>query len=363
MTALELWTTSWSAPRGILRSAKIAEEGGWDGLSVVDSQNLSGDSFVVLAMAATVTERLKLQTGVTNSITRTAAALATAIASVQSVSRGRAVLGIGRGDSALAHLGRAPARLGQFERYMRHLQAYLGGDRVPFDEIVDIAMEAAPPMSELQLAEAPENSYIGWIADSQAGNRKVPVEVAASGPKVVAVAARTADRVMFALGASPERLQWGIDLAREARKEAGLDPDAIQYGAYVTCGCHQDVDTARNLVRGGLTVQTRFGVMHGKTSGPLSDSQKEVMQNLRNSYNMNQHTKGDSDQAAVLTPEFIDEYAIIGMPDRVIDRLKELEAIGIEKVVLGGSRIGETGDTEVARTLIEKEVIPAMRAG
>ena len=40
------------------------------------------------------------------------------------------VLGIGRGDSALAHLGRAPARLAWFERYLANLQAYLRGDAI-----------------------------------------------------------------------------------------------------------------------------------------------------------------------------------------------------------------------------------------
>ena len=50
---MELWTHAYSAPRGIMQSAKIAEDGGWDGISVVDSQNLSGDAFVALAMAAT----------------------------------------------------------------------------------------------------------------------------------------------------------------------------------------------------------------------------------------------------------------------------------------------------------------------
>ena len=104
---MELWTHAFSAPRAILHSAKLAEDGGWDGLSVVASQNLSGASFIALAQAANVTSRLKLQTGVTNSITRNAAAVACAIATVQSISRGRAVCGIGRGDSALAHLGRA----------------------------------------------------------------------------------------------------------------------------------------------------------------------------------------------------------------------------------------------------------------
>ena len=358
---MELWTHAFSAPRAILHSAKLAEDGGWDGLSVVDSQNLSGDSFIALAQAANVTSRLKLQTGVTNSITRNAAAVACAIATVQSISRGRAVCGIGRGDSALAHLGRAPAKLAQFERYMRHLQAYLSGDHVPFEEIGDIALEAAPPMSELQLAEAPADSHIGWIAETQKGDRKVPVAVAASGPKVIAIAARTADRVVFTLGASTERLRWGIDLVRAARTEAGLDPDAIQYGAYINCGCHPDIDTARNLVRGGLTVYTRFGVMHGKTSGPLSESQKAVMHKLRSSYNMTQHTQGDSDQAEVLTPDFIDEYAIVGTPDRVIEQLRAIEAMGIDKLILSGTRSGVDTDTEESRKLIEAEILPRFR--
>ena len=108
---MQLWMTTVAAARGAARTAQEIEAAGWDGMLVVDSQNLSGDPYVALAMAATGTTRLGLGTGVTNSVTRHAAATATAITSVNRVSNGRAVLGIGRGDSALAHLGRAPARL------------------------------------------------------------------------------------------------------------------------------------------------------------------------------------------------------------------------------------------------------------
>ncbi|MBI4082126.1 MAG: LLM class flavin-dependent oxidoreductase [Candidatus Lambdaproteobacteria bacterium] len=359
---LEIWASGASAPRGIRRVARDVEEKGWDGLSVVDSQNLSGDPFVALAMAATVTERLKLATGVTNSITRSAAVLATAIASVHSVSGGRAVLGIGRGDSALAHLGRAPARLEQFERYLRHLQAYLGGAGVPFEEIVDIPTDLAPPMAELHLADAPPDSRIAWIAESQAGDRKVPVEVAASGPRVIAIAARTADRVMFTLGADPARIRWGIALVRKARAEAGLDPDAIRYGAFIACACHPKIEVARQLVQGNLTVHARFGVMHGKTSGPLSDHQRDVMLNLRNAYDMRKHTRRDSAQAAVLTLEFIDQYAVVGTPERVIERLRALERLGLSKFILGGSRsTSEGGEAAQAKHLLETEVLPVLR--
>jgi len=156
---MQLWTTTVASARAARRQAQEIEAAGWDGMFVVDSQNLSGDPYVSLALSATVTTRLGLGTGVTNSITRHAAATATAITSVDRLSNGRAVLGIGRGDSALAHLGRAPARLKQFERYLCQLQAYLGGEAVSFAEI-DIPADWAPPMSELHLHDASASSRI-----------------------------------------------------------------------------------------------------------------------------------------------------------------------------------------------------------
>ncbi len=355
---MQIWTTGVAGPRRAARAAAEMEAAGWDGFLVVDSQNLSGDPYVALAMAATATARIGLGTGVTNSVTRHAAVTAGSIASIQLLSGGRAVLGIGRGDSALAHLGRAPARLASFERYLRQLQTYLRGEAVPFEEI-DIPVETAPPMSELELADAPEASRIGWIAERGA---KVPVEVAASGPKVTAIAALHADRVMFALGADEERIAWGIGLAREARSRAGLDPEGIAFGAYLNCGCHPDLDAARNLVKGGLTTFARFSVMHGRANGPVSERDRAVLIDLRNSYDMRAHTRGDSRQAGVLTPEFIDRFAIAGPPDRCVARLRGLAALGLDKVALTGAIRGVSEqDATTSRRLLETEVLPAMR--
>ena len=245
---MQLWITGVASARSAARSAQEVEAAGWDGMLVVDSQNLSGDPYISLALAGAATKRIGLGTGVTNSVTRHAAATATAITSVNRISNGRAVLGIGRGDSALAHLGRAPARLAQFERYLRQLQLYLNGDSVSFEDI-DIPHEAAPPLSGLHLHDAPPASRIDWIADGLKASNKVPVEVAASGPKVIALSALHAERVMFTLGADVERLRWGIELAKKTRRDAGLDPDAIAFGAYINMGCHSDIEKARGLVR------------------------------------------------------------------------------------------------------------------
>ena len=354
---MELWTTGIASARGSARAARDIEAAGWDGMLVVDSQNLSGDPYVALALAATATTRIGLGTGVTNSVTRHAAATATAITSVNRVSNGRAVLGIGRGDSALAHLGRAPARLAQFERYLRHLQSYLRGEAVSFGEI-DIPGDVAPPVSELHLHDAPSASRIDWIADGA----KVPVEVAASGPKVIAMAAVHAERVMFTLGADLERLSWGVGLARQARKDAGFDPGGVAFGAYVNLGCHRDVKAARDLVRGGLTTFARFSVMHGKANGPVSPADRAVLEALRTNYDMRAHTRADSRQAGTLTDDFIDRFAIVGPPERCIERLRTLQALGLDKVAVSSrSRGASAEDSAVSQKLVTKEVLPALR--
>ena len=359
---MQLWSTTVASARGAQRMAQEVEAAGWDGLLVVDSQNLSGDPYVALALAAVATSRIGLGTGVTNSVTRHAAATATAITSVNRISNGRAVLGIGRGDSALAHLGRAPARLAQFERYLVQLQAYLRGDPVAFDEI-DIPKEVAPPMSALHLHDAPPDSRIGWIADGiKAGGAKVPVEVAASGPKVIAMSALHAERVMFTLGADVERLQWGIELAKKTRAAAGLDPDSIAFGAYINMGCHADVGKARGLVRGGLTTFARFSVMHGKANGPVSARDREQLETLVTNYDMKQHTRADSRQAGTLTDDFVDRFAIVGPPERCLSRLRELKALGLDKVAIsGGTRGASAEDAAASRELVARHVLPAMR--
>src|SRR4029434_1829249 len=100
--------------------------------------------------------------GVTNPVTRHPAVTAAAIATVQVLSGGRAVLGIGRGDSALFHLGQAPAPVDLFARYLERLQGYLSGDVVYLD--------GAP-------------SRIEWLAGSR--RPKAPVDVAATGLRVL----------------------------------------------------------------------------------------------------------------------------------------------------------------------------------
>src|SRR6478752_4942556 len=130
---MQLWATRTPEVGTVERQAERAEATGWDGITFTDSQNLVGDPFVAVALASRATTHLRFATGVTNLFTRLPAALAGTAITVQEESGGRFVLGVGRGDTALFHLGRKPMPVDAFGTRLRDLQAYLSGEVVDAD--------------------------------------------------------------------------------------------------------------------------------------------------------------------------------------------------------------------------------------
>jgi 5,10-methylenetetrahydromethanopterin reductase len=346
-----VWTTGAGIPGLAARHAAAAEQAGYDGLALVDSQNLAGDCYVGLALAAKATTRLRLATGVTNPVTRHPAVTAAAIAAVHAESGGRAVLSIGRGDSALAHLGYAPAAPAVFEHALARIQGYLRGAEVPF--------EANANLATLGLADAPKASRLAWLSRELP---KVPVDVAATGPRMIGIAARLAERVTFAVGADPARLRWAIETAHEARRAAGLDPAGLSLGAWLNVVVHDDATVARSLGEGGLALFARFSAMHGTPVGPASESDRALLRRVHDAYDMNRHARTGSPQAALLDDDFAARFAVYGPPAHVVARLRELLALGLERLMVVGASVGADRDAvRASEARFVREVLPALR--
>ena len=355
---VEMWTLGVGIPNHTVAQAERAEAAGWDGLALVDSQNLAGDCYVELALAAKATDRLLLGTGVTNPYTRHPAVTASAVATVHAESRGRAVLGIGRGDSALAHLGLAPAPVEQFERYVERLQGYLRGEEVAADDPTASGVSGA---DALGLAGRPSSSRIHWIRPAGPDRAKVPVDVFATGPRVLAVGARHADRVTVAVGADPGRVEWAVGTVRRSEKEAGRPPGTVRIGACVNVIVHDDRSEGMRLGSGGIASFARFSVMHGRPTGPVSGAQREVLESVHAAYDMNRHTMAAAPQAERLTAEFASSYAVIGPAGECVERLRALTALGVERfVVIGPSLDADRDEAARAGRRFVEEVLPAL---
>lgn len=349
--AVEIWTSGAGMPRAFIQQAQSAEEAGFDGITIVDSQNLSGDCYIAMGMAAHETKNIRLATGVTNPFTRHPAVAACAIATVQAESHGRAVLGIGRGDSALAHLGYAPASVGTFERYLAKLQGYLSGEPVPFDADANVAT--------LGLATVPESSRIEWLRPGR--YPKVPVDVVATGPRVMKVAGRLADQVTFAVGADAGRLRWAIETTRAARTAVGVPVDDLSLGAYVNVVVHDDAEVARSLGEGSLSLFARFQAMHGRTVGPASDEQRRTTEAIHDAYDMTRHSRAGSAQTRQITPGFAEEFGIFGSADYCLARLRAIVAMGIRRlVIVGPTREVDPAGAANAQSRFIEEVLPAL---
>lgn len=171
----EIWRAGGSNITTSAEAARAVKAEGWDGQMFMDSQSLSADPYVQMGAWAMATETLKLSTGVTNPYTRHVAVTAASVATLQAISNGRAVCGIGRGDSALAYLGLAPARLPAFEHYLSDLQTLLSHGEIGFGERTDDARS----LDSMSLGARPDTTQLRWLSPDLP---KVPLNVAATGP-------------------------------------------------------------------------------------------------------------------------------------------------------------------------------------
>jgi 5,10-methylenetetrahydromethanopterin reductase len=351
---LELWRAGGSNTSATPEEARRVEAEGWDGQMFMCSQNLSADPWVQMGVWASTTSRLKLSTGVTNPFTRNVAVTAGAAATVQAVSGGRAVLGIGRGDSALAYLGHAPVSLARFETALQHLQVLLGGGEIPFEEFGTSG--DAPSLHELSLGDKPTAVALRWLPKDLP---KVPLDVAATGPKVIEMGARIAERVTFSVGAEPERMAWALDTARAAQGSR-----AVSYGAQLVVVCHPDADTAMEVAMHMAPPLARFQVIQGKTVGPTSQAADDSLEAIRAGYDMTKHGVTQSQDRIIgggLTPEFVRNFAIVGSPDQCTERLLALRQMGLGRFVVVGPGFYPASWGEAAG-LFAREVIPALKA-
>ena len=211
-SAMEIWLHAFSVPGRVADLASRAEAWGFAGLLIADSQNLTADIWVELALAGAATSRLRLGPGATNPITRHIAVTASAAATLHAETGGRATLGFAQGDSALSQIGLRRLRVAEFEQALHALQELLRG-------------------REVTLGNG-SRSAIRWIRDQHVS--KVPVHVAATGPRTIEAAARHAEGVDLTVGAELERLHHGVETARAAT------PSPLTVGAYLNVAVDDD---------------------------------------------------------------------------------------------------------------------------
>ena len=304
----------------------LADELGFGGVWVADSQSVFRDAFMALTMFALRTKNMELGTGVTNIITRHPAVLASSFATLDEISGGRAQLGIGIGDSAIYNIGHKPSKLKRFEEIIGVLRTLMAGDTAHFDG---------------------QDIKVSWPP------RKVPVVIACTGPRSLQLAGRIADGVLFQVGSAPLLVKYAKKNIELGAKEAGRDPKDIKLYQRLACAVAEDREQVRTEARGYASVAAST-IYAGIPKEDVPEGLWEDLHIMKQEYDYQQHGSMGAKQADLITDRILDAVAIAGTAEEAVPRFKQLIELGVENFVLP---IATKEPDKIIKTLAD-EVMP-----
>jgi alkanesulfonate monooxygenase SsuD/methylene tetrahydromethanopterin reductase-like flavin-dependent oxidoreductase (luciferase family) len=202
--------------RDLAELVATAEETGFAALFLPE---ITGrEAFSTLSAVAGETTSLELGTGIVTIVARRSLATAMAAATVDERSGGRMVLGLGSGPAG-------PGSLERLRDYARTVRALLEGREARAESGRPIRLSMPPPPG-----------------------RRIPIWVAALGPRAMRLAGELADGVLLNW-CPPERVVFARDRVREGAEAAGRDPEAVTVAVYVRACVGQDEEEAMSALR------------------------------------------------------------------------------------------------------------------
>ena len=289
--------------------AKHAEELGYDGIFLGESHLSSIDSFQTLASCAMITQRLLLGIAVTNIVFRHPTVIAGTAASLNEISKGRAIMGLGTGDGPVYTQGLKAMPMKQFEEGVRLIRQLVRGQRVSF------------PTGNLGL---------GFTIHEPA-----PIYVSAEGPKGLQLAGRSADGVILGTGFDLEVYRWAREKIREGADEAGRKDSEIAIVAAGMLCVRDDGNEARKIVRNRIANRAHHNFRFTYETVPPEELHgvKKFMAGFDVMKPMEDRVNPD-----LVNDYLVHRFSIAGTPEECIERIDELKAAGVDHLMLTPAR-------------------------
>jgi 5,10-methylenetetrahydromethanopterin reductase len=266
---------------------------------VIDSQLAMKDVYAGLTVAALNTRRVGLGTGVTNAVTRHPTVTANAIAAIAEISRGRALLGLGAGDSALYGVGLKPQKVAEMEEAITFFRAVLGG-------------------GEGRLGG--RRYRLPHVAGS------VPVYLAVSQERMCDLAGRLADGAIVMGPAQPDMVRRQVEWIENGLKDANRSRSELEIAFMAT------ISTELDDVRSWASTQARLLGRYRELPGSLLGFGHEFARSAE-SYDYAEHLSTNAAHGAAVSDDLVRALAIVGTPDECAARLRDLQATGIDSLI------------------------------
>ena len=317
--------------------ARLSEAHGFDYVWTFDSHLLWQEPYVIYSQILAETRRIMVGPMVTNPATRDWTVTASVFATLNEMYGNRTVCGIGRGDSAVRVTNGKPSTLKEVR------------------EATHVIRELANCRS---VAYKGSTLRFPWAAGSA-----LEVWVAAYGPMALQAAGEVGDGFILQL-ADVDIAAWMITSVREAAANAGRDPADITFCVAAPMYVGDEWAHMREQCRwfGGMVgnhvadIVAKYGDSSSSDAAQVPQALTEYIKG-REGYDYNEHGRAGNAHAQFVPDEIVDRFCILGTAKDHVDKLKALQAIGVDQFA---GYLQHDNKEETLRVYGE-EIIPEMR--
>ncbi len=317
-----------------LDNMRLAERLDFDTFWVTDSHVIWNECYSTLGwlVGQRRSDRLQLGTMVTNPVSRDPLVVASALATLQELSGGRMMCGIGRGDSSVRVLKRPPGSVKAFDAAASMIRTLTHGGPVEIEGVT---------------------AQLEWVTSPG-----VPLYVAAYGPRMLELAGRIGDGVIIEC-ADPHYITWALERVHRGARAAGKDHKDLKVISTTATFVADDLAVARNQVRsfGAMVGNHVAEVLRNNGQGSLPPELEAIIAD-RPEYDYLQHIKSDTHHSRYVADDVIDRLCIVGPPERCADRIRTLADLGVTHV----NFYAQTDNYGAQMEIYGREIIPELRS-
>jgi len=286
----------------MIQLAKVSEESGFSHIWVGDSHLIWREAYVNMTAMMLNTTQVKFGTGVTNPLTRHPSVVGSAYATLEEYAPGRMIVGIGLGDSSVETMGMKPAKLSYFEKTVQQVRDLLDGKEVQLET--------------------------GKIHVLHPCKRKVPIYIAASGPKMLELSGRIADGIIILVGVADEYIAHAREKIAAGAKAAGRNLDDISLVLWVPCAVSETA-SAKDAVKAHVARVVAHPLPY-----VLDPNEQKILEEIRKTYDYYHHMDQQANHAEVIPDWLVDKFAIAGTVDQCRAQIARIKKTGIQQIAI-----------------------------
>jgi 5,10-methylenetetrahydromethanopterin reductase len=319
--------------------ARMAEDYGAEALGTFDTAFIGGDAYVRATLMAIASRQARVGLRPTNPLTREPQIMASFLASIDSLTGGRAFMDMASGDSAVLNIGYATASRARIEDYVTCVRDLLAGGEATY--------QGRP-------------QRVRWA--STVVRPRVPISICAEGPRMLHLGGRIGDGVIAGTGLLPEVIRDTIARVHAGAKEAGRDPAEVDVWFTARSSLHEDRDTAIDNVKASVSSILNHAMRFGLDGKHVPDHLRATIQEYVDGYELYDHVlhAGRNPRRMAdlgLTAYAIDRWALAGAPRDWIGRIEQLAERGARKLWVGVN--GADLDAQIrCLRLMGEEIMP-----